>query len=64
LGAGLAYEQYLAAVGAYQASRRAVDLVDTLIEKADEAHGRKRDATEHAIDHGRTIFYGSPHWKP
>lgn len=62
LGMALPYEEYLAQVGAYQACRRAVDLVDTLIEKAETVHGHKRESDEHRRDHARSIFYGSPSW--
>jgi len=62
LGTGLPYEEYLAQCGAYQAARRAVDLIDTLIEKADANHGRQSDAILHEREHKRSIFFGSPHW--
>jgi hypothetical protein len=63
LAMALPYEEYLAQCGAYQASRRAVDLVDTLIEKAELAHGHKRDTDDHRRDHAKSIFFGSPNWK-
>ena len=53
LASGLPYEEYLAAVGAYQASRRAVELVDTLIAKAQQIHDR--------TDHRNSIFYADPY---
>jgi hypothetical protein len=61
LATGLPYEEYLAQVGAYQSAARAVDLVDTLIAKADELNGRKRDDTEHKRDHRAAITYSSPY---
>src|SRR4051812_39801847 len=61
IAGGLPYEEYLAAVGAYQASRRAVDLVDTLIQKAAEHNGRKRDTAEHEREHSSSIFFASPY---
>jgi len=64
LGTGLPYEEYLAQVGAYQASRRAVDLVDTIIEKAERMKEDVRHDTEYRRDHARSIFFGSPEWKP
>lgn len=61
LAQGLPHDQYLAQVGAYQCARRYVDLVDTLIEKADEYYGRTRDTTEHDRAHRGAIFYASPY---
>jgi hypothetical protein len=63
LGQALPHDQYLAQCGAYQACRRAVDLVDTLIAKADEHNARQRDATEHTRDHLKSVTYGTPHWR-
>lgn len=63
LGQGLEYDQYLAAMGAYQAARRTVDLVDTLIEKADAHHARERTTDTSARDHSTAIFYGSHLWR-
>src|SRR4051812_23646223 len=58
---GLAYDDYLAAMGAYQACRRAVDLVDQLIEKADQHNARQRDTAEHGQQHRDSIFFASPY---
>jgi hypothetical protein len=59
---GLPYEEYLAQCGAYQASRRAIDLVDTLIEKAEKTDDVRRDAEFQRRDHAKSIFFGSPQW--
>jgi hypothetical protein len=53
----------LAQVGAYQASRRAVDLVDNLLEKAKDDDDSAKRATESKRDHTRAITFGSPHWR-
>lgn len=63
LGANLGYEQYLAQCGAYQACRRMVDLVDTLIEKADATDARTRDSDDHAREHRKSIFFGTHLWQ-
>lgn len=63
LGQGLGYEQYLAQCGAYQACRRSVDLVDTLIAKVDDLNGRRTDESNHKRDHRDAIFFGSPIWQ-
>lgn len=62
LGHGLEYEQYLGACGAYQSARRMVDLVDTLIQKAEEHDDRTRTADTTDRDHRRSITYGSHLW--
>src|SRR4051812_41310055 len=62
LGKGLEYEQYLTQVGAYQAARRAVDLVDSLIQQADNINGRRAESEQHERDHSRSIFFGSALW--
>jgi hypothetical protein len=64
LGQALPHDQYLAQCGAYQASRRAVDLVDTLIAKADDKNARERDTEQYRRDHTQSVTYGTPHWKP
>jgi hypothetical protein len=64
LGTGLPYEEYLAQCGAYQAARRAVDLVDTIIEKAERIQSNGRHESEHGRDHKRSISFASPEWKP
>jgi hypothetical protein len=51
-------------VGAYQAAKRTVELVDTLIEKVDEHNARKRDTDASERDHRDAITFGSPNWKP
>jgi hypothetical protein len=61
LGQGLAYDDYLAVQGAYQASVRTLDLVDTLIKKADEIHGRERDDSKLDRDHRAAIGYAHPY---
>jgi hypothetical protein len=53
----------LAQVGAYQASRRAVDLVDNLLEKAKDDDDSAKRATESKRDHTSAITFGSPHWR-
>lgn len=63
LGDGLGYEEYLAQVGAYQASRRAIDLVDLILEKAETNHDRTADAERAHRDHTRRITYGTPFWR-
>jgi hypothetical protein len=63
LGQGLSHDEYLAQVGAYQASRRAVDLVDNLLEKAKDDDDSAKRATESKRDHTRAITFGSPHWR-
>jgi hypothetical protein len=62
LGMGLPYEEYLAQCGAYQAARRAVDLVDTIIEKAERVQDNGRHESESRRDHAKSIFFGSPEW--
>ena len=62
LGTGLAYEEYLAQCGAYQACRRMVDLVDDLIETAKRTQTQRTDEYEHRRDHAKSIFYGTPDW--
>lgn len=62
LAQALPYEEYLTQCGAYQSARRTVDLVDTLIEKADAIHARERDDTQYGRDHRRSIFFGSHLW--
>jgi hypothetical protein len=64
LATALPYEEYLAQCGAYQAARRAVDLVDTIIEKAERIETDGRHESESGRDHARSIFFGSPQWKP
>lgn len=59
----LPYEEYLAQCGAYQAARKAVDLVDTLIEKADAIHDSTRQSDDTKRAHTRSIFFGSPFWQ-
>lgn len=62
LGAGLAYEDYLAVVGAYQAAKRTLELVDTLIAKADEYNARHRTTDDAERDHRQSIFVSGPFW--
>jgi hypothetical protein len=64
LAGGLEYEAYHAQVGKYQACRGIVDLVDTLIAKADAHDARHRATDEHERDHRAAITFGSPHYKP
>lgn len=63
LAQGLSHDDYLVQVGTYQASRRALDLVDTLLEKARQLDDRAKSAQQHERDHRKLIAYASPHWK-
>jgi hypothetical protein len=63
LAGGLAYEDYHAQVGKYQACRGIVDLVDTLIEKADAHNARERATDDHARDHSHSITINTPNWR-
>ena len=62
LGANLPYEEYQFQCGAYQACRRAIDLVDILIEKAERTDDSRRVADESRRNHERSIFFGTPNW--
>ena len=64
LAGGLAYEDYHAQVGKYHACRGIVELVDTLIEKADAHDARHRTSDEHERAHRTSITVNSPHYKP
>lgn len=64
LAQGLPHDEYLAQVGAYQACRRMVDLVDTLIAKAEALDERIDTADRERRDHSKRVTYATPHWKP
>lgn len=53
LGLGLGHDEYLESLGAYRASARMVDLVDILIEKANDRTEREQsDSDERAYPFG------------
>jgi hypothetical protein len=61
LGAGLAYDDYLAVMGAYQACRRNMEIVDTLIAKAQELNERTERDTESRRNQRDALFTSSPY---